>query len=253
MAQETLALAGAVAVTGGLSYGYVALRLGRRTGLAGDDSRAMRCFALWWSALGLNLLLVGPLYWIASVGALTLPVQLASSVLQRLLLAVSLVGLMAYLLYLLTGRARIGVLATIYAAYVALLLTSLVEQQPTGVQVLAWRTDLAYARRAPLWSEALSFLLIVLPPVASSVAYLRLLPRMGDRTQRYRTALVSASLLVWWVVAVVAGQPGLLDNGPLQIAARLLSIASALAVLSAFMPPAWVRRRLGVEAYPGLA
>lgn len=253
MPQSTLLVAGAVDAAAAAAYGVVAWRLARRRPLDAGDALAMRCFALWWSALAANLALVAPVYFLAAFGGLGLPIQLASSVVQRVLLALSLVGLMAYLLYLLTGRARIAVLAAVYTAYVGLLLASLVYQQPRGVEALAWRTDLAYARQAPLWSELASFFLIVLPPVASSVAYLRLLPRMSDRTQRYRTAMVSAALLVWWTVAVVAGQPTLLDVGALQIVARLLSVVAAMAVLSAFTPPAWVRRRFGVEAYPGLA
>jgi hypothetical protein len=250
VSQPTLLVSAGIALLGAVAYAYVAARLLRRKGLGRGDALAMRCFAVWWSALAFNLGLVAPIYWAGGVDALTLPWQVASSILQRVLLAVSLVGLMAYLLYLLTGRTRIPVLAAIYAGYVALLMGSMAYQQPNGLLVLRWRTDLTYARAGPLGSELLSLFLIILPPVAASIAYLRLFFRVADRTQRYRIAVVSAALLVWWVVAVLAGQRGLLDNGPLQITGRALGAASALAVLSAFAPPAWVQRRFGVEPYP---
>jgi hypothetical protein len=113
-----------------------------------------------------------------------------------------------------------------------------------------WRTGLSFARAAPLWTSLASLALVVLPPVAASVAYFRLIFRVDDAGQRYRIATVSASLIVWWVVAVAAGQSRLLDNEAVQLAARVLGVAAALGVLVAYSPPAWVRRRLGIVSAP---
>lgn len=253
MTQATLLLSSGITLVVGATYGYVALQLANRQDLRDASRSAVQLFALWWAALGVNLVLVALVDFAAAMGVLTFGWQMADSILQRGLLALSLVGLMAYLLYVLTGRTRILLLSSVYTLYFLFLMGTLVTQQPTDVSVLRWRTDLAYARPPAVWSQGVSILFILVPPVLASIAYLRLLPSVQDRSRRYRIVVVSSSILVWWVAAVIAGLPALLDNEVVQVLGRSLSVASAFAVLAAFRPPVWVKRRYGIQDYESAA
>jgi hypothetical protein len=245
----TLVLAGIIAGSVGATYAYVATVLARRADVSPEGRRAMRLFVLWWAMLGVNLFAGGLTYVLAGTVGVSLAWQTSEALLQRLLLAASLVGLMGYMLYVLSGRTRVVPLGAVYAAYFVWLVYGLVQQEPIAVASYRWRTDLVYAKPPNPVGEVASFLLIVLPPVVASVAYLRLLPNAPSVSQRWRISVVASAILVWWVVAVLAGQPGLLDDEPVQLAGRALSVATALAVLAAFHPPSWVRRRYGVEGY----
>ncbi|MFA5861055.1 MAG: hypothetical protein WDA16_05110, partial [Candidatus Thermoplasmatota archaeon] len=115
VAQSTLFIAGSIALLAGATYGHVALQLARRPGLSGDSRSAIRLFALWWGALGANLVVVALASFAATFGTLTFGWQMADSILQRGLLSLSLVGLMGYMFYVLTGHTRLLLLSTAYA------------------------------------------------------------------------------------------------------------------------------------------
>lgn len=251
MTSPTLVIAGIIAATVGAVYAYVASVLARRHDVSVEGRRAMRLFAFWWATLGLNLFAGGFTYVAAGTVGIDVAWQTTDALLQRALLAASLVGLMGYFFYVLTGRTRVVLLSFVYGAYFVWLVYGLAQQHPVAVALFRWRTDLVYANSALVAGNVLSLVLIVLPPVVASIAYLRLLPTVPTASQRWRIGVVSASILVWWVVAVLAGQPNLLDAEAIQLAGRALSLATAVAVLWAFHPPAWVQRRYGVEPYAG--
>ena len=244
----TLAAAGMIAIGVGLVYSYVAMRLLQRRFANAATKRAVGFFALWWAGLGMNVTLVGGTYLAATLGVLTFEMQMIDSYLQRLLLTVSMVGLMYYLLYLLAGRDLFVPLAIAYGAYFVALTYTFLASEPDGVFVGAWRTDVTFRQPTPRLSGLLTLSFIVLPPVIASLAYFRLYFRVDDATTRWRIALVSWSIVGWWVFAVVAGQRAALDNGPLQSFHRLLSLLAALVVLAAYHPPAWARARWGLRS-----
>lgn len=245
MVRGTLVLAGVVALVAAAMYAYVAWRLvhGRKL-----PPRPLAMFAMWWGALSANMGLVAVTYLLGAFDALTFEIQLVDSYLQRLLLSISMVGLMHYLLFLLTGRDLLRPLVILYAAYFTLVTGMMFYQQPTEVFVGDWRTDLRFARDSAPWMPALGLALILLPPVGAALAYFRLFFRVRDNTRRWRIALVSWAIVGWWAVAVWAGQRDVLDNGPLQSIHRALSLLAAYVVLIAYAPPAWARRRWGIEA-----
>src|SRR5687767_10035349 len=107
MSSATLAMAGIIALVVGTSYALVAWSLNRRDGIRPESQRALRFFAVWWGALGVNIVLAGALYVFAAFRTPPLWLQVADSVLQRLLLAYSMIGLMAYLSFVATGRDRL--------------------------------------------------------------------------------------------------------------------------------------------------
>jgi hypothetical protein len=247
--QPTLLLAGGVALCVGAAYGYVATQLTRRAVEDDEARRALRSFALWWGALGVNLGVVAAIYFVAAFGGVPLELQIADSILQRLLLAVSMVGLVDYMLFVTTGRHRMTSIILAYGAYFAWSLAMMIYAHPVAVLYGRWRTDLVYANSEPPGAPLVGLAFIVLPAVVGALAYLRLYFRATHRSQKYRIAVVSSALLVWWVVAVAAGQRQLLEVDWLQVGQRFLGLLAAFAVLAAFRPPAWVRAKWGVEAY----
>lgn len=246
----TLLVAGVIALTAGLAYGYVARSL-PRPAQPRDSARALRMFSLWWYALALNISLVGITYLLGGMGLLTFEVQFVDSYLQRLLLCVSMIGLMHYLLFLITGRDLLRPIVVVYAAYFFLLTYGLLQQRAEGLFIGAWRTDLVFANPDVPWLRFVSLGAILLPPVVCSLWYLRLFFTVDDPTRRWRIALISFAILLWWGVAVAAGQRAALDDSPLQVANRLLSLLAAFAALAAYSPPTWAQRRWGIErAHP---
>lgn len=246
MVETTLAIASLLTYVVAGTYTYVGLRLARQGRARDAAGRAMLFFGLWWLATALNQYLGSTLYLAAAFGYQSVDVQLAYVVLQRLLLAVSLVALMHYLLYLQTGRDYFGTLVAIYAAYWVLSVYSVVSRGPVGVESFGWRTDIVYANAAaPAW-ELLN-LLIVLPPVIGALSLLRVYRRVEGRDRRLRIAMLSGGFVLWWVVAIVAGRPAAFDVSWLQAANRIIGITVALGILFAYQPTAWMRRRYDLE------
>lgn len=247
MPVPTLLAAGTIATAVAASYAFVAWTLGRRS-LFDPSRRALAYFAVWWGALAANLAGVALTYFLGAFDALTLEAQVTASNVQRILLSVSMTGLVAYLLFVLTGRDYARPLGAVYGAYYALSLYSMMRADPVAVFVGNWRTDLVYATEGLPWLNLVNLAVIVLPPLALGIAFAVASRRAEDATKRYRMRVVAFAVVFWWAVAVLAGQRALLDVDAVQAGHRFLSLLAALLVLAAYRPPAWVRRRLGVEA-----
>lgn len=249
MAVNTLLLTGLATFSVALVYAYVGLRLPGRKATTEPAGRAMAFFSMWWLATAANQVAGAALYVAASMGWTSLDVQLAYTILQRLLLAASLVGLMYYLLYVFRGRGYLVPLVVFYATFAVVSIYSVLAGRPDGIWVGRWRTELDHTVEvSPLFALA-NLVFIVLPPVAGSLALWRLYPRVETRGQRFRIAAVSIGFVVWWVVAVAAGNRGALDHDAIQIVNRVLTVSVALVILSAYAPGAWLQRRFGVEPY----
>jgi len=67
-----------------------------------------------------------------------------------------------------------------------------------------------------------------------------------DVTQKYRILLVSWSIIIWFISPVATVLGGLGEQDWWQIASRLLGLTAALTILSAFLPPRWVKQRYGI-------
>ncbi|MHB8606422.1 MAG: hypothetical protein ACYDCK_14340 [Thermoplasmatota archaeon] len=247
--QPRLVIAGVVALVVALAYGLVALRFGRRKLVERSSERALIAFAVWWGALALNIALGGLTYVAAGAGYTSVGVETTWAVFERLLLAVSLFGLLYYMAYVLTGREFTRTLGVFYGAYFVFLLYSMLAGTPDGVAVYTWRTDLHYATPAPPAMTAVNGVWLLLPPIAAAVGLFSLAFRVSDRTARYRSIVVSVSVVLWWVVAVVAGQRAALSDDAFQVFNRFFGLAAALAVFAAYYPPTWVQRTLHVHPY----
>lgn len=218
--------------------------VGRRA--TGPMRRALLMFALWWIATAVNILLGSLTNAAAAFGWTSLPVQTTYIVGQRLLLAAALVGLVHYLLVLVRGRSPLPALVVVYGLYLVYLTAMVYRNEPVGVFVGDWRTDLVYAHTPPSpgLADVVSFAVLIVPTVGLAIAALVVARRLPDaeRAQRNRITLVGCAMVVWWVVAVVAGQRQALDDDAYQAFNRVLDLGMALLILWAYATPAWLRR-----------
>ena len=246
MAEATLLIASLLTYGVATTYAWVGLRLARPARLRDPSGRALLFFAIWWLATSLNQYLGSTLYLAAAFGFTDVSLQLAYVLFQRLLLAVSLVALMQYLLYLQTGRDHVAWLSVVYGSYWVLAIYDVIARDPVGVESFGWRTDLVFAHPSIALFQALQ-LIIVLPPVVGALALLRVYKRVEGRERRVRIAMLSGGFVVWWITAVVAGNPSTYDVAWLQLANRVIGIVVALGILFAYQPAAWMRRRFDLE------
>lgn len=259
MFSATLLAAALVACLSAAAYGIVAWQLRKRAPQDPNDRWALQHFVIWWAATAANIFVAGLLYLAAAFDRINLAMQLADSVLQRVLLAVSLWGLLTYLLYLVTGKRYARLTGLLYSVHAAFMVTVIFRSQPNGVIVAAWRTDLSYVTEAPGWFDMVNLFLVVLAPVVVSVAFLVIairLPKVGHAEQRLRSIVVATALIFWWIVAVTAGQRELLDLEWLQLVNRALGLSAAVAIVVVYNPPAWLRRKWSVDTdgdSPGVA
>lgn len=248
LVQPTLAVAALAAGGAAAVYLYLGRMLTRRVAPDAVARRALVMFSVWWTATGANIALAAILILAAAFGWTSFAVQMAYTVVQRLLLAVALVGLAYYLFVLVLGLAPVRMLVILYSAYFVVLLGTLYASQPDGVYVGDWRLDVSYAapEAVPTWLTAVLGAFLVLPPVVLSGAAIALARRLpADRhPQRNRITIVGVALIAWWVVAVVAGQRATFDEAFFQLFNRLLGLAMALAIFAAYHPPAWLWRHV---------
>ena len=248
MVETTLAIAGVSTLAVALVYGYVGLRFAKQAHGKGSGVRAMRFFALWWSATSLNQVLGSLLYLGFAFGYGDLSLQLTYVFLQRLLLSLSLVGLMYYLIYLQTGKDTALALVLVYAIYFASQVYSLTARAPLGIDSFGWRTEIRWDRDMPAVWQAWN-LLIVIPPTVGALMMLRVYRRVEGPTRRFRIAMIGIGFVAWWILAIVAGQQQMWEVGWLQALNRVVGLAVALGILVAYEPMAWMRRRYHLEPF----
>ena len=251
LVHPTLAIAAILATGVALVYLHVG-RVFLARHATGEMRNALTLFAVWWIATAVNILLGSAANGAAAFGWTNLGLQIAYIVFQRLLLAIALVGLVHYLLVLVRGRAPLMALAVLYGAYFVYLVATVYRNGPVGVHVGEWRTDLEYARPAtgPGLPDLLSFLVLIVPTVGLSVAAIVVAHRLpaSRLAQRNRVTLVGLALIVWWVVAVLAGQRQTLDQDWYQAFNRVLDLGMALVILVAYETPRWLRRYIDLPA-----
>lgn len=249
MSQATLAAAAAFSVVSALVYFQVARVVAMRS-VSADASLAATGFRLWWAALAGSTLLGSLDELIAVFGEPPLGLLIAVGHISLALTCVALWGLLYYLLYLFTGRRRLWMpLAAFYAVYFFVLFGWLLGADATGVEVGRWSVDVSYAKDladSVLWLPVLAFLL--LPQILGSIAYFTLYWRVEERSQKFRVAVVSWSIIIWFGSAGVASLSEFGQEDLWQVTSRFIGLAAAGAILAAYRPPALLRRTLRVEA-----
>jgi uncharacterized membrane protein HdeD (DUF308 family) len=100
--------------------------------------------------------------------------------------------------------------------------------------------------RGPIFSVAL--LLLLLPPIIGGLVYFMLYFQVKLATQRYRILLVSWSIILWFLSVLFVSVAGLSDESWWQVISRLIGLVAALAIMFAYQPPLWIKRRFGVSS-----
>ncbi len=215
---------------------------------------ANRGFSVWW--LGL-----------AALGVVTVPAGFGWNIAESGLtvwriwiyvlipvIYVALGGLLYYMLYLYTGRH--GLYKPIVGFYV-LLTAFLVWVVEGGRPFLATdeggETVVEYATPLPDWVGLTWSLLVILPVLVAAIMYGALFFRTHVREVRYRIALVSGGIVLWFTfsfVTTLASIGSATDEAPYwqDVTGQLLGLLAASMALLAFMPPLRIRRWFEGEA-----
>ncbi len=226
-------------------YAFVGTRLRARP--VGAIARpAADAFALWWVALGVSTVVTGVGNLLAAYGVDDVAVFATISQVNVLIVCVALWALVYYLLFLFTGtRGFVAPLTAFYVAYYALLVYYLASSDPVGVDVKTWQAGVRYAKPLQGGFFAVIVILLVLPQIVGALAYFTLYFRLTEPAQRYRVALVSWAIVVWFTSALAAGLTETSAQSWWPLVSRLIGLTAAGTVLLAYYPPAWIRRRLG--------
>lgn len=249
MSQTTFLAATALSLATSLLYLHVGNVL-RQRHVSKEAALANRMFVLWWMGLG-GLGLVGAAESLAyAMGVLPIWLYQALTAVLLLVLFLALWGLQFYLVYLYTGSTRSFAFLGVFYGLLYFATMALVAYigAPERLTDDGWSVRTEPRVEFGLGFSLAFILLIVGPQILAAASYARLYRKADDRTQRYRIAMVTSAILVWFGSSVVAT---LLDLGDVmlwKLASRIIGILAVLAILMAYRPPAALRERYGLHA-----
>jgi hypothetical protein len=226
-------------VLGAFVYAYVGLRLYGRP-VSPAARLAVAQFSVWWLGLGVSSALGAFEALLAYAGLLSLAAAFTLLLLVVLLDVVLLWGLVGFLVYVYTGRYHLLELGIFYAAFYVAALYYEILSAPYAVTVVAGVPTLSVLKVSNPILVGFVIIGLIVPELAAAIFYVSLLRRTRDRIQRYRIALVSSSLFLWFAVNVFVPT----STGTWTVAKDLLNVVPALLALIAYFPPESIRRRL---------
>jgi hypothetical protein len=223
-------------------YLYVGTRLYERPVPSAARLPAAQ-FSIWWWGIGVSGAIGGIEGILAAFGALQFALGLTLYLVTILGACVFLWGLVGYLLYLYTGRNYLLVLSGFYALFYVITLYWIVASVPNAISVASGSPTVTFAH---MLGGPIIFVVVfglVVPELAAIVLYASLLRRTTERTLRYRIAVVSAALALFFAVGFFTP-----SGAAWTLVRAVLEAVSALLALIAYFPPGRVQRALGVEA-----
>lgn len=207
-------------------YGYLGVVHVRRARTAGLPAAA---FAAFWLAIGAHAALESAY----AVAAASLPLALDVAVTILLLkIATGAFGIGGLVLYMLLvygfGRRIVPFVVVAYSALYAIMLYDYLSRVPIAIELRTWYAGLAY-QHAEGWLHQTVAILLFLPPLLATFAYLNLL-RLAEEPALRRRILATGSAFVVFFGAFLLGWVherwmwwGLLE--------RLLALGSSLCIL----------------------
>jgi hypothetical protein len=249
MIQPTLLFGASLSTLCAAIYFYVGRVLSRRRASSPDSRLAWRLFVVWWYALASSNVITAALSLLGGFGIIGLPLFTTFTLLNLLAICVALYGLVFYLLYLFTGSRKVlGPLSVFYIGYYTLLVYYVQASTPMEVTIKRWTASLSY--QSPLTGPffTLVLLMLLLPPILGGLAYFLLYFRVETMTQKYRVLLVSWSIVIWFLSVSIATFGGFSDSDIWQLLSRFIGLGAACAILFAYQPPSWIKRRFGVNS-----
>lgn len=248
MSSATLAVAAALGVATAALLAFAGRTTWHRR-VRSTDVVASRALGVWWysAALVIALQAVRPLLFLAGVRDAAAYTALTYA--GSFPLATAVWGLMVYILYLLTGRRWVVVPLTIlYAAYLAFLLWFNGLGGARTVTPGEWQVAMEAADPPSAALTLLFGLMLAGPLVFATVAFVVLAVRLRAPTQRYRLVLLAGGFLFLFGTILVAYLVGWAQRNWFALLYESAALVTASLALLAYRPPAWVRRRFGVEA-----
>ncbi|MFA5861312.1 MAG: hypothetical protein WDA16_06410 [Candidatus Thermoplasmatota archaeon] len=261
MTDLPLLAASVVDVVSGAFFAFVGVLVSRKT-VSREARLAARTFTVWWYALaGLTIVagfansggLLGVFTALAGEAAITPTIVLGSVFAWLLLSCIALWGLLHYLIYLFRGKSLAVPLGVAYAVLFVVFALVAIQQSPQGVVASRFGVRVAYERPVTGFALVMLLLFLVLPQIGGTLAYASIYRRLEDPLMRYRVALVSTSLLAWLGLSLLAAVLRIETTDAWLVFARLLALASATAIMIAYAPPSFIRRRLGAPPSGDLA
>jgi hypothetical protein len=206
-------------------------------------------FIVWWYALAGASFTTGIINLLGAIGQVDLPLFLAFSQVGLLALCVALCGLTYYFIYLFTGsRKALTPLIIFYLSSFTVLMYFVNSSDPTSISIKRWGVTMEYSQQPSGLMIALVVILLVFPQIIGGLAYFTLYFRVKDPTQKYRIAVVSWSILLWFLSSFLEPIAALSQYDWWQIFSRLIGLGVAFAILMAYQPPNWIKNRLGINA-----
>lgn len=248
MAPATLLASAVLALATGAGFAAVGWLMLRRVQPA-QGGGALVTFGLFWFSAAIVWTTQGLGSLLGWTGHLTIPLLSALDQVSTPFYCLAAAGLLYYVLYLLTGRARLlGPILAYYLVAFFLLRWRVESARRTGVVAEDWVVRFEYA--TPLQGPAYTLVvgLIAVPLLLAILAYGSLLFRVDDPAARYRIALVTAGLLAWVSTEALSYVSGFAATTAGELLRRLVALGSTLVILAAYLPPRIARERWGVTA-----
>ena len=105
---------------------------------------------------------------------------------------------------------------------------------PTSDARLAWMSF-------TVWRYGLAAATLI-----GGLAYFMLYFRVTAITQKYRILLVSWSIIIWFLSPFAVAAGDLSQQDWWQLASRFIGLAAASTILTAYLPPRWLKQRYGI-------
>lgn len=173
------------------------------------------------------------------------------------LIYVALGGLLYYLLYLYTGRHAIYKPIVGFYILMTVFLVWLIEGNgPYITTDEMGETTVEFVRESAEWVGLTFSLGLVLPIFLAALAYGILFFRVEGRPQKYRIALISGGILIWFAFSLFntisgIGSEETEQSFQQQVISQLLGLLAASMALIAFAPPPFIQGWLDAEGQQG--
>lgn len=247
--EPTLLLGTLFSIVSAGIYFYVGRSLSQRHVVSPDARLAWILFVVWWYAFAGTSLANAILNLLGAIGLTSLPLFLTFTQLEILAACVALYGLMYYLVYIFTGNKKVLAPLTIaYITYYVLFMYYLNVSVPVSVSIGRWSVGVHYQQQPTGPFFTLMAIMLVFPQIIGSLAYFTLYFRVKEATQKYRVALVSWSIIIWFLSSFIASISGLSQYDWWQILSRLIGLGATLTILMAYQPINWIKNHLGVSS-----
>ncbi|MHB8585210.1 MAG: hypothetical protein ACYDDF_05160 [Thermoplasmatota archaeon] len=255
MAVLSLEISALFSLVTAVVYAYLALRLGHRQ-VSSDAAPANYALVTWWAAIGLSSLITGVDVTLYSANALPVWLYATLTHISLVAITIALAGLAAYLLYLYVGSYRSWWFVAIFYALFYVGIEALVAYggAPTAIGDNGWTLRAANAQTVTYPpGVVLVFIIGILgPQIAIAVAYLGLYWKVNDRAIRYRVALVSGSIIIWFGASLVVAlvELALGQSAPIwqwQVASDIIALGAVCTLFLAYFPPRAWRIRWGLR------